>query len=475
MTPPTHWLLAAGFCLLSTLSIAQIKINDPAKAAQRSLESRTSSKINQTAERNTSRTLDKAEKDVTEGVKKKTKKEKNKDKKAEKDATAPTTGEITLGSSASSAAPEKTAEPTEKKRSKRQRKADEAAAKATTPTRQPVSMRAYSLFDFVPAQTVVAVDDFGTDATGRYPTRWNTNGGGEVVTLAGQPGKWLAITQNGQFYPEYLNALPDYFTLEMDMAVTDRVNNAGVGAVLRFVDSKANANLLQPNHAAEVRLALQPGSETTSVTAWNPDQTERVSNRNALRNWNGTTQPMARLSVWRQNMRLSVYLNEVKIWDIPRAFVPGVAYRVVLERDFVNAEKQAWCIGNMRVAVGAPYIRSKFTNEGRFSTTGILFEAGTDLIRPESYGVLKEISGLLTSKATTRMQIVGHTDADGDDAKNLDLSKRRAAAVRTALVTEFGVDAGRMDTDGKGETQPATNNSTPEGKANNRRIEFVKL
>ena len=72
------------------------------------------------------------------------------------------------------------------------------------------------------------------------------------------------------------------------------------------------------------------------------------------------------------------------------------------------------------------------------------------------------------------MKIVGHTDSDGDDAKNLDLSKRRAASVKIILSTEFGIDASRMETDGLGETKPVGDNKTPEGKAQNRRVEFIK-
>ena len=73
-----------------------------------------------------------------------------------------------------------------------------------------------------------------------------------------------------------------------------------------------------------------------------------------------------------------------------------------------------------------------------------------------------------------RVVIVGHTDSDGDTAANLDLSRRRAASVKAALVNEFTIDAGRMDTDGKGDAEPVDKNDTPAGKANNRRVEFIK-
>ena len=98
----------------------------------------------------------------------------------------------------------------------------------------------------------------------------------------------------------------------------------------------------------------------------------------------------------------------------------------------------------------------------------------SDRIKPESYGSLKEIAGVLTENTDLKVQIAGHTDSDGDDAANLDLSKRRAASVKAALTREFGIDAGRMDADGKGESQPVDSNTTPAGKANNRRVEFIR-
>lgn len=70
--------------------------------------------------------------------------------------------------------------------------------------------------------------------------------------------------------------------------------------------------------------------------------------------------------------------------------------------------------------------------------------------------------------------IIGHTDADGNVADNLTLSKRRAASVKAVLVSEFKIDASRIQTDGKGQSEPIDKNNTPEGKANNRRVEFIK-
>jgi outer membrane protein OmpA-like peptidoglycan-associated protein len=82
--------------------------------------------------------------------------------------------------------------------------------------------------------------------------------------------------------------------------------------------------------------------------------------------------------------------------------------------------------------------------------------------------VMKDYSDL-------KVKIVGHTDADGSDAANLDLSKRRAASVKAMLAKEFGIDESRMETDGKGESEPIDKNDNPAGKANNRRVEFIKI
>lgn len=104
-----------------------------------------------------------------------------------------------------------------------------------------------------------------------------------------------------------------------------------------------------------------------------------------------------------------------------------------------------------------------------------LFTSNSANIKPESYGTLKQLADVLKENADVKVKIVGYTDSDGDEAKNLDLSKRRAASVKEALSKEFGIDTNRMETDGKGEADPIDTNKTPEGKANNRRVEFVKL
>lgn len=143
------------------------------------------------------------------------------------------------------------------------------------------------------------------------------------------------------------------------------------------------------------------------------------------------------VAVTRQGARVRVYLNQEKLWDVPRALLPAAKYNAILFFiPNVDAGSE-YFVSNVRLAVGAPDTRNKLLTQGKWVTNGILFDVNSDRIRGESYGTLKEIAGVLTENADLKVQIVGHTDSDGETAANLDLSRRRAASVKTALTTEF--------------------------------------
>jgi len=106
------------------------------------------------------------------------------------------------------------------------------------------------------------------------------------------------------------------------------------------------------------------------------------------------------------------------------------------------------------------------------------FEVGATNYPEESYGVFisnVRIATGLQEDPAVRIRITGHTSSDGDDAANLELSKQRAAAVKDRLATDWKIAAHRLETDGKGETEPIADNKTNEGRTQNRRVEFVKL
>ena len=349
------------------------------------------------------------------------------------------------------------------------------AASAPVASSEP-SFQSYSKFDFVPGELIVGVEDFTQDAIGDFPGRWNTNASGEVVTLAGQPGRWLKLTRPGFFLPEFITALPDNFTLEFDFAVPPTADPGFPFSTMLIelsnlkqpADWNTASNYVQvtahPSSSANGRSSLMTRQDSTSA----PDNSTNVAGLTAA---NG--RPL-HIAMWRQRQRIRVYMNEEKVWDLPRAFAASAKLNSVLFDFGGGCGNCEFYISNLRVATGAPDTRNKIITEGKWVTRGILFDVNSDRIKAESYGSLKEIAGVLTENADLKVQIVGHTDADGDDTANLDLSKRRAASVKTALATEFKIDAARMDTDGKGESQPVDKNDNPAGKANNRRVEFIK-
>ena len=159
-----------------------------------------------------------------------------------------------------------------------------------------------------------------------------------------------------------------------------------------------------------------------------------------------------------------------KLFDLPKAF-PLTSVKM----DRIRFEYGAAMVSNVRIAVGNPDMRNKLMTEGKLVTYGIYFDVNKDVVKPESYGTLKEIATILNEVPDVKVKIVGFTDSDGDDASNLDLSKRRAASVKSELVKSFGVNGDRLVTDGMGEGQPVAPNDTPVNKALNRRVEFIKM
>jgi outer membrane protein OmpA-like peptidoglycan-associated protein len=111
----------------------------------------------------------------------------------------------------------------------------------------------------------------------------------------------------------------------------------------------------------------------------------------------------------------------------------------------------------------------------RVELGGIYFKFASATLRPQSDTVLGELAGVLKSHPDWRFRIDGHTDSVGSDSSNLDLSRRRSASVRTALVDRFGVPAAQLTAQGFGETQPVDSNDTDAGRARNRRVELVRL
>jgi outer membrane protein OmpA-like peptidoglycan-associated protein len=136
--------------------------------------------------------------------------------------------------------------------------------------------------------------------------------------------------------------------------------------------------------------------------------------------------------------------------------------------------------GGRQPGGGTLSMRPGFLEEGlvddkRVDVYGIYFDFNSDRIRPESEPVLEEIGSIMKRRPDWRLSIQGHTDnVGGNGAYNLELSKKRSAAVVSALVNRFGISAGRLTSGGSGAAAPKDTNDTPEGRARNRRVELVR-
>ena len=119
-------------------------------------------------------------------------------------------------------------------------------------------------------------------------------------------------------------------------------------------------------------------------------------------------------------------------------------------------------------------IEQQLTSEKRIDVYGIYFDINSDRLRSESDPVLQEIAAALGNNPSWQLAIDGHTDSTGGPEANMQLSSKRADAVRTALVTQHGIDGSRLSTRGYGATVPKDTNDTADGRARNRRVELVR-
>ena len=126
------------------------------------------------------------------------------------------------------------------------------------------------------------------------------------------------------------------------------------------------------------------------------------------------------------------------------------------------------------VVANAAALDSGLAGTGHVVVNGILFDAGKADVKPESAPALQEVAKLLKQNPTLKVYVVGHTDNVGALAANIDLSKRRAAAVVQALTTQFGIPAARLQPYGDGPYAPIASNETEDGRTLNRRVELVK-
>jgi len=336
------------------------------------------------------------------------------------------------------------------------------------------SFQSYSKYDFISGDKVIFYDDFSQDAVGDFPALWNTNGSAEVVTSNVFPGNWMKFVTRDAIWTDELLKLPENYTIEFDVIPIKGTEGGMAGYEFRMIQSKnirsfdygsapGDGGFLytmeyfgRPGYSTWFN---KEGCQELKITGSKEDDAIKEKENKKYH-----------IAIWVQKSRVRLYQDQDKLFDLPKA-LPLDCIKI----DRIRFEDGAAMVSNVRIAVGTPDMRSKLITEGKLVSYGIYFDINKDIVKPESYGTLKGIADVLKENPDVKVKIVGHTDSDGADATNLDLSKRRGASVKNELVKTFGIDASRLESDGLGETKPVAPNDTPANKALNRRVEFIKL
>jgi outer membrane protein OmpA-like peptidoglycan-associated protein len=317
----------------------------------------------------------------------------------------------------------------------------------------PVTLTSYQNYDFTPGDTVIFADDFTSTQDGEFPEQWEMTKGQAVVNKAAGYEAFLLTDGNyAQVSPRMKTKvyLPDQFSIEYDL-----LGNPGVYAlIVEFDNGDDNARLQVGRNEAQ----YEAQGVNLSGTLPPPIRDDAFDNK-----WH-------HVAVVYRKPQMKVYVDQYRVLTVPDAkFVPQ---SLIFEG--IGDQEKPITFRNVRVASGGGMniVGKKFT-EAKIVTHGINFDVDKATLRPESMGTLNQIKGVMASDPTLKFEIDGHTDSSGEAAHNMTLSQERADAVKAQLVT-MGIGADRLTTKGFGDTKPMASNDTQDGKANNRRVEFVR-
>jgi len=285
-------------------------------------------------------------------------------------------------------------------------------------------------------------------------------------------GKWFHLNEEDAVY-NYLNKIefPENFIVEFDI-IPDKEYYHGITFTL-YDD--------RDDEFKEMNSDLYPGKYGLHITleadGWSTKGYDNINNADWITGKSSVNpvikEQVNHVIIWLQKRRVRIYHKGAKVLDNPTNLHNGVTLSRLM---FSGWDSKSWpMVTNLKVTTASPDMRSKLITEGKMVTYGITFDVNKADIKPESYGTLNSIATVLKENPDVKVKIIGHTDADGDDALNLSLSKQRAESVKNELVKSFAIDASRLQTDGLGESEPLMANDSAENKAKNRRVELLKI
>lgn len=307
-------------------------------------------------------------------------------------------------------------------------------------------------WDFIPGEKLLLYDDFSDMPKGGTPPHWKVRGASVKLRADGK----LLVTQETRLWPN-VQKWPKNFTIEQEFTLEK-------GDAERYITWSFGG----PEEDWQWRLG---------VKCFDADLVCRIS----LEGGEGDLgkaddlkyafgQPNT-FNLWVQDNRIRVYFNKERVIDVNQVQTAPWTTAWL----WIVPEEVPITLSRVRIAESSPDFSKTIMATGRFVTHGIQFDVNSDRLRPESAPVLKMVADAMSSDPSLKLRIEGHTDSTGDAARNLELSRRRAESVKNALVTRSGIGADRLTTEGFGQTKPISPNDTPQGRANNRRVEFARL
>lgn len=328
------------------------------------------------------------------------------------------------------------------------------------------SIKSYQNYDFVPGDTVLFVDDFTEDQDGEFPMHWNLESGQAVVNRVGDKAAFFLTDGNYCIVRPRMkneNYLTDPFTIEFD-TYNDGNGDESPILFLEYTDKEGNTE------KGEISFNRGDDQGRGDVsTSYFPSSSFSVDFPNALKE--NYVNQWHHCAVIYKNDQLKCYVDQYRVLTVPHLDCVPTAFGF----EGIGDQDSPIVIANIRAAAGGEMnmIGKKFT-ESKIITHGINFDLDKATIKPESMGTLNMIMHVLKDNPELKFEIDGYTDNTGQASHNLTLSQQRSEAVKTQLV-QMGISPSRLSSKGFGDSNPIGDNATPEGRANNRRVEFVKV
>lgn len=356
---------------------------------------------------------------------------------------------------------EEPAEETSTRPGKKDKKHGEESSSATSTK---AIEAVYSKSDFVPGDEVFFDDPMEGEQLGEFPSRWDLiEGEAEVAKIDGKTCISMRVDASTTIEPLMKNQnayLPDVFTLEFDFyrGKTD----SSMGYIVRLSNdnrSDAVSIVLSGQYSTEM------GDRVGYYTPSDEGRTSEFRFKAESNAWH-------HFALSFNKRALKVYIDGNRVANIPNCTTTN---RLFIEQyswgGFDDSGTNA--VTNVKLCKGAVPLYDRLATEGKIVTYGITFETGKATLKPEAMTEISRIAKLMTEQPDLSFEVQGHCDNQGSDAVNDPLSQKRAEAIVAALVKQ-GVDAKRLTAVGKGSHSPIADNSTDEGRAKNRRVEFVK-